>query len=155
MRRSHSAPPQRHLSAFIGLSLSRNNSLPERNSPTSAQRAGRNGAPSNSFLIQASTTFWGSCRSPRIVCPKYQTLGCPISRAFCEKWGFYPPTARTFIFSTDQSLTITGPTSPNAYARKLLQRQSSGFLTNPRRTGFRWMYRIFSTRFSLPHTLKS
>ena len=42
---------------------------------------------------------------------QYKTRGCPISRVFCEKWGFQTGKHRScradFIFTVDQSFTTT------------------------------------------------
>ena len=77
-----------------------------------------------------------------------QVGGAPLLALF-EKWAAARPTlewswsyaagGRIFILSTSHSFTLTGPASPRAYARKLLQRHSSGDATNPRCTGLRCM----------------
>ena len=95
-------------------------------------------------------------------CLHFNNWGCATSRAFREvalhrrlHRRLYTAGGRIFSFRTVQSFTRTSPLSPMAYARKLLQRQSSGDATNPRVTGFRCMYRSFSTRLRAVQTLKS
>ncbi|MGH9515517.1 MAG: hypothetical protein ACRD3P_07550 [Terriglobales bacterium] len=85
-----------------------------------------------------------------------------MSRKIGETWGT-PCTdtqwrragGQIFITKIVASFMRTGPRSPQEYHRKLLQRYWSGDWTNPRFTGFLWIYRSFSTRLFSVQTLKS
>ena len=70
------------------------------------------------------------------VSQKKRDMGHPISISF---EAFQAAGGRIFITRISVSLIFTGPTYPDRYQRKLLQRHCSGEATNPRATGLRWM----------------